>query len=489
MHFWKLLIALLVLSPVAAFAGDEDADTTDETETDEPEEADDDADAEPATEADADAEPATEADAVEATADEVTAEPVSEPAAAAEPEPAPEPDSDEAAPVAKPAPAPPAISGTFAPDPPDPIPVPRNPLANMPPAPLAFDLPGDFRLTLDGRIQVRATLFDMDDAESNDPVVYGDPNLREGFSIRRARIGVGGSWMGILNFKLSGGWDNRYDATEASPAGGLLLHDAWFGLSPVQAFGFQLGQAYVPFGRQPLTSSAELILPERSMAATLLSPGREPGLVLYGALGPKEESKALPADGFKYAVSITNGGGSFQGDPDPRPRIAGRVQLDLFSSWDDAESNYDQDGFGISVGGSGYYNWGLEANSFAFAGDFGVRIWRVTLQGELMYAKATPTFDIEGIPELLSERQALGWYVQASVVIVPEWLEIAGRVEGYDDNRVINDAGDRLDIWGGVTLPLLDGRLKTQLFYVHRSELDANKTPNDTLMLQVQARL
>ena len=483
MHFWKLLIALLVLVPTVAYAGDEGADTTDETDADETGD-----DAEAAPEAPAEPPAAVEEAAPEAPAEPPAAVDEAEPPAAAEEAAlAPEP-TEEAQAAPAPPPPPESISGTFAPDPPDPAPK-KNPLADLPPTPLAFDLPGDFRLTLDGRIQVRATLFDMDDVESNDPVVYGDPNLREGFSIRRARVGVGGSWRGFLNFKLSGGWDNRYDATEASPAGGLLLHDAWFGLSPVQAFGFQLGQAYVPFGRQPLTSSAELILPERSMAATLLSPGREPGLVLYGALGPKEESKALPADGFKYAVSITNGGGSFQGDPDPRPRIAGRVQLDLFSSWDDAESNYDQDGFGISVGGSGYYNWGLEANSFAFAGDFGVRIWRVTLQGELMYAKATPTFDIEGIPELLSERQALGWYVQASVVIVPEWLEIAGRVEGYDDNRVINDAGDRLDIWGGVTLPLLDGRLKTQLFYVHRSELDAHETPNDTLMLQIQARL
>jgi hypothetical protein len=484
MHFWKLLIALLILAPAAAYAGDDDPETTDETDADESAEAEaDDAAPAPAEETTAEIAPA------EATVDEPAPEtPAEATAIAAEPEPDPEPVAKK--PTVEPAPAPTAenISGTFAPDPPDPAPK-KNPFANAPPPPLAFDLPGDFRLILDGRIQVRATLFDMDDVESNDPVVYGDPNLREGFSIRRARIGVGGSWRGFLNFKLSGGWDNRYDATEASPAGGLLLHDAWFGLTPVDAFGFQLGQTYVPFGRQALASSAELIVPERSMTATLLSPGREPGLVLRGALGPKEATRVMPTDGFKYAVSITNGGGGFQGDPDPRPRIAGRVSLDLFSSWDDAESGYEQEGFGLSVGGSGYYNWGLEANSFAFAGDFGVRIWRVTLQGELVYAKATPTFDIEGIPELLSERQSLGWYVQASVVIVPDWLEIAGRVEGYDDNRVLDDAGDRIDIWGGVTLPLLDGRLKTQLFYVHRSELDAHQTPNDTLMLQVQARL
>ena len=480
MHFWKLLIALLVLAPPAAFAGDEEADTADEADDEAVEPAD---EAEPA----ALDETAAEPPAAEETAEEPA--PAEETDTAPATEPAPEPPARKARVEPAPAPTVESISGTFAPDPPDPAPSKANPFADIPPPPLAFDLPGDFRLVLQGRIQVRATLFDMDEPESNDPVVYGDPNLREGFSIRRARIGVAGSWKGFLNFELNGGWDNRYDATGHSPAGGLMLRDAWFGLTPVAAFGFELGQGHVPFGRQPVTSSAELVLPERSMAAALMSPDREPGLVIRGALGPKEASKALPVDGFKYAISITNGATGFQGDPDPKPRLAGRVQLDLFSSWHDVESGYDQPGFGLSLGGSGYHNWALEANTLAFAADFGVRIWRVTLQGELMYAKATPTFDIEGIPELLSERQALGWYVQASVVVVPDWLEIAGRVEGYDDNRALNDAGDRLDIWGGVTLPLLDGRLKTQFFYVHRSELDAHKTPNDTLMLQVQARL
>lgn len=448
MRFWMLLIALVAMVPALAFAGDDEG-------------SDDGGD---------DAAPATTAGDEQA------------------------PTGEEASPgveTAADAPAAPGRRhGQFAPEQPDPGAITGgNPLAGLPAPPLTVELPGDFTLTILGQVQVRATLFDMDDEDANDPVVYGDPDLREGFSIRRARLGLGGSWRDLLRFRLAGGWDNRFDATDASPPDGLLLQDAWFGVTPVGAFGFRLGQSRPAFGRQVLVPSSSLMLPERSMASTLMSPDRELGLFLSGGVGPREPHALLPEDAFRWALSISNGEGDFQGDRDPRPRLAARARLDLFESWQDEESGYDLPGFAVSVGGSAFYNWGLEANSFAVAGDLGLRLWRLALEAELIYGKAVPTFDVEGIPELLAECQALGWSIQLSVVVLPGWLELAGRVDGYDDNRALDDAGDRMDVWGGVTLPLLDGRLKTQLFYVHRREFGAYETPNDSLMLQVQALL
>jgi len=54
----------------------------------------------------------------------------------------------------------------------------------------------------------------------------------------------------------------------------------------------------------------------------------------------------------------------------------------------------------------------------------------------------------------------------------------------------LKDAGNRMDVAGGVNIFLLDTRLKLQLDYVHRFEMVAtHATNNDTLVLAVQARL
>jgi len=355
--------------------------------------------------------------------------------------------------------------------------------------PLSFQLPNDFELRVIGRLQVRATLFDMDDADANDPTLYGDPGLREGFSLRRVRLGLGGSWKNKLHFRVSGGWDNRYDATGHRPEAGLDLQDAWFAVTPRKELGVRIGLSRVPHGRQSGTSSSRLLMPERALPVEYMGGDREPGLTLFGALGPDDDHPALPSKAFKYAVSVSNGTSDWTGDADPKPRIGGRLSLDLFEAWDSAESGYDLPGFALSFGGGANYHWGLEANTLAVSGDVAVRLWRLSLVGEVYYSNSVPTFDVEGIPELLAETDRLGWYAQLGFVIVPEWVELAARVESYDDHRGLTDGGDRLDVWGGANFLMLDGRIKTSLFYVHRSEKEGHRTANDSLMLQWQAML
>ncbi len=354
--------------------------------------------------------------------------------------------------------------------------------------PLTFKLPNDFELRVIGRLQVRATLFDMDDAEGNDPALYGDPNLREGFSLRRVRLGLGGSWKNKLHFRVSGGWDNRYDATGHRPAAGLNLQDAWFAVTPMKELGMRIGLSRVPHGRQTGTSSSRLLMPERALPSEYMGGDREPGMTVFGALGPADHG-VIPPKAFQYAVSISNGTSDWTGDADPKPRIGGRLSLDLFEPWDTAESDWDLPGFALSIGGGANYNWGLEANTLSAGADIGVRVWRFSLQGEVMYSQSSPTFDVEGIPELLAETPRLGWYGQLGFIIVPEWVELAVRIESYDDHTGQDNGGDRLDFWGGANFLMLDGRIKTSLFYVHRSEIEGHRTANDSLMLQWQAML
>jgi len=349
-------------------------------------------------------------------------------------------------------------------------------------------LPAGISITPVARIQLRATLFDQDDLEANDPVVYGDPGLREGISLRRVRIGLEASWRDIVDLRVVGGWDNRYDALESVPSYPTLL-EALFRVRHILPIELEAGLGRVPFGRQSTASSAHLALWERSLASEHMAPSREPLLTLRGSLGPKD-NKVLPEGALGWAVSVSNGSSPWAGDPDPSPRVSGRVRLDLLKPWQDHETGRDATGFGVSLGGSINHNWGLEANTLTGGADLGLQFGRVNLQGELLIARAKPTFDVEGLPSLLSERNSLGWYAQLAVVIVPGWLEVAARVGAYDDNRALADAGDRLDAGGGVNFFLFDGHFKAQLHYVHREELgEGYSTPNDSLILQVQALL
>ena len=354
--------------------------------------------------------------------------------------------------------------------------------------PVQLELPGDITIRPVARVQARVTIFDEDDADRNDPVVYGDPGLREGISLRRVRLGLKADWRGLLGLTVVGGFDNRYDYTEAfghSPK----LTEATFSVTPLQEVGASVGLSRVPFGRQATTSSASLALWERSMASEHMAPDREAGVFLGGSFGP-EENKVLGDNAVSWAFGISNGGGDWTGDADPSPRLAGRASLDLGAPWEQVESGWTPGGFGLSVGGSLSHNWGIEADTLLAGVDLGIRVGRFGLQGEFMLSNAVPTFDTEGIPEQLTERSALGGYGQLVFAIIPGTLEVAARVGGYDDNTALEDAGDRLDIAGGVNFYLLGGRLKAQLDFVHRMELiESHTTSNDSLILQIQAAL
>ena len=358
-----------------------------------------------------------------------------------------------------------------------------------PPPPLRFDLPHGLWLTPEADLQMWATIVDMDDAARNDPVVIGDPDHREGFSIRRARLGLHAGLGSLAAIRITAGWQDRYDALEVRPTGPELV-EASFRFTPVQFIGLTAGYTRVPFGRQQANSSMDLAFFERSMMASMMSPSREPGVVVGGSIGPKD-SAVMPEEGLSYDVGLSNGSSDYTGDLDPEPRISARLQLNLFDEWAARESRFSEASpAALSIGGGVMHNRALEANTTSIGADIGIQVWRIKLQGELAWSKAVPTFDTEGIPELLTSATSLGWYAQLVVAVVPEWLELAARVDGYDDNLALDDAGNRLDVTGGVNLLLLKGRLKVQLDYIHREELDdASKTANDSLVMVLQARL
>jgi len=361
-------------------------------------------------------------------------------------------------------------------------------MADLPPPPLKIALPGGFTLIPNAHIQLWATPFDMDDPDANDPIVIGDPDHREGFSIRRARFGIAGDWNDFLGLSVMGGWDDRYDALSPRPEAFSLV-EALFWVSPIDAFNVAGGIGRVAFGRQAQVSSNDLTLHERAMLSNVIAPNREPGLMLFGELGP-EDNAVLPPSALHYQVSITNGTSDYTGDLDPAPRLAGRVRLDLVTPWENREFNTDLPAFGLSIGGGAMQHWGLEADRTTVGADLGVRVWRFTILGEFAWQRANPTFDVEGIPEVLAQRDAIGVLGHVGAVIVPELLDVNVRVDWLDDHSALDDAGDRLDITGGIGVYLLKRHLKIQVDWTHREELtEGFGTPNDSLVVLMQARL
>ncbi|HCP47162.1 MAG TPA: hypothetical protein DIU15_14055, partial [Deltaproteobacteria bacterium] len=355
------------------------------------------------------------------------------------------------------------------------------------PEPLRFDLGKSISIQPIARLQARATLFDQDHPEANDPIVYGDPDLREGFSLRRVRLGLQAGWKNdCLGLRIVGGWDNRFDALSEINKSPQLV-EAVFYTRALRYLEMAMGQTRVPFGRQPLVSSGALALSERSIASEHMAPQRELAMVFGGSLGPEGGNVVLPENAFQWGTSVSNGGGDWTGDLTPTPRLSARGQLDLFSPWSDGETGHATKGGGLSLGGSLSHNWGLEADTLSAGADLGFRIGRISVVGELFIARATPTFDVQGIPDVLAERNSLGWYAQLVGVIFPGFMEVAMRVGAYDDNRALQDGGDRLDVSGGLNLYHFNGRVKTQLHYIHREELaEGHDTTNDTLLLQWQ---
>ena len=360
---------------------------------------------------------------------------------------------------------------------------------SVPPPPLMIELPHGLWLSPEADVQLWATIVDMDDDARNNPVVVGDPDHREGFSIRRARLGLSAGLGSLARLRVAAGWQDRYDALTPRPTGPRLV-EASFEFTPIQYVGITAGFTRVPFGRQQINGSMDLALFERAMLSTTIAPAREPGVVIGGSMGPAG-SAVMPEDAFSYEIGVSNGTSDFTGDLDPEPRISGRLQLNLFDAWSGRESRFlEASPAALSIGGGVMHNRALEANTTSIGADIGLHVWRIQVQGEIAWSRAIPTFDTAGIPEVLATRTAFGWYAQFVFAVVPELLEIAARVDGYDDNLAIDDAGNRLDIAGGVNLLLLKGRLKMQLNYIHREELlDAAKTANDSLIMVLQARL
>jgi hypothetical protein len=193
---------------------------------------------------------------------------------------------------------------------------------------------------------------------------------------------------------------------------------------------------------------------------------------------------------LRYRVGISNGNTDwFAGNNNAGMLYAARVELHPLGDLPEGQLAVAEGAPLLRVGASYYFNDDAAGDYHAAEGDVKFRWLGLTVEGEFLWSR----FLVDGDPErpegYPSDVTRLGYYAQVGYLVVPEWLELAVRFDGFELDDGVADFNDRWSLGGVATLFLLHNRVKVQLEYAHVQEWDDPQIPNDTVVLQLQGRL
>jgi hypothetical protein len=351
------------------------------------------------------------------------------------------------------------------------------------PKPLAVSI-GDVTLTLGGRAQVQAAMYVGDDARLSS----GDTAEQAGFRLRRARLGVELAYQG-LEVGLEA------DLLESD---GSVLHEAYVGYArrwDAGGFEVQTGVIKAPMSRSALHSSESTQNGERSLLIRMLAPEQQLGLVVGGDVWD-EHARLLvgvfnglnrndpPTSGWeRFDPKIGNRFGGVSAsvrldvEPIPGSRLLGDGVADL--------GKRDEASFGI--GGGMLWNDGNSVGGLGWSADLAFKGWGIGFLAEWIEQRSKPVeTPTQGASPL--ETTMRGGTAQLGYTILKDTLEVAARFDYIDQNVDLDDEGDLTAIAGTVSGYLLDGHLKLQLDYEHRTERHGRNLTNDVLMATVEGR-
>ncbi len=244
-----------------------------------------------------------------------------------------------------------------------------------------------------------------------------------------------------------------------------------------------LGVQRVPFSREAMISSADLVFQERAVGTNWLPPGRE-----VGALATQSLSLSDDPGGNQLLLRLGafNGNGALFGDTDPGILASGRLELilgDAYRTW----SPELEPALGIGI--AGLIDTDLATSTRALEADLLARYSVVTLLGEAVSSTITPNQTDVVAPGVAGATGRLGWLGQLSVFVPtkgPRGLELAARYATFDDAVALDNNGDVGILHTGATYRGLLEQIDLGLAFIHRIELD--NAPNDTIRLTAQIR-
>jgi len=343
------------------------------------------------------------------------------------------------------------------------------------------------------QLQTWVTVSDQDTDPQADPASYGDPEHDPGFTIARGRLGfdgfvpMGGMRLAQVDYGLSVGIASPYDALSIGDddvrivdAFGRLAFQSGLGLGAIS-----IGAQRVPLAREALVSSADLLFQERGLAAAWLVPSRETGAIFAQAIefGSGEMAPQILVRGGLY-----NGNGAFFGDDDPGLMSSARLEFmtgNAYRTWSPEKEN------ALGVGVGYLSNPKLATTTGAMAADLLARYKIVTLTGELVNSKITPTDTSVKGPSVLGETNRLGITAQLSLWMAmndDKGIELGSRYSSLDDATASDDAGDVWLLHNGFTWRNTFPQMDFGVGHIHRTEVNGSSIANDTVRIWTQFR-
>lgn len=325
-------------------------------------------------------------------------------------------------------------------------------------------------------VQTWVTAFDQDSDAQADPASYGDPEHDMGFSIARARAGLRGEADRLI-YEVSVGVGSPFDrlSTQETDVG---IVDAFIGVAAGD-LTLSAGTQRVPFSRDTLISSSDLVFQERSVGHSWIAPGRE-----VGALADFRHSS-----GFRARAGAFNGGGNLFGNNDNSVLGAVRLEFangDIYRSWDPSGDMT----FGVGV--SSFYAPGLTSDRLAASGDVLFRVANFNVMGELNWMSISPGDANTVTQDVLETTGQVAWSAQLSYFAPmgddDGGIEPAIRVASFDDAAGVSNNGDVMIIHAGASYRDLTPGLDVGLGFIHREELGGRALGNDTARLWAQFR-
>lgn len=322
-----------------------------------------------------------------------------------------------------------------------------------------------FELNIGGLTQVHLS-YAGDDAL----IANGDIASETGFRIRRARIGFS------ANFDYGLGVFLTLNLLQADNDDGILS-DAKFVWAIAPELRLSMGSGKVPFSRASLDSSSRLPLIDRPLAVNEIAPGRRLGITAEGAA----------FDGIlAYFAGISNGTDGFRFGNQFGGFLAGaRLEVRPFGNpnlrnpWED----------GVMVGGGAIYEDAPASNRFAWSADVTAALAGARMSFEVLCDTTTPDDAPDVPPSVADTIDRCGGYLEAAYTL-PFYREFmiqpVVRGELYDDDRLLDNAGDVILIGGGVNAQLLERYVRAQLIYMARVERHGTERSNDTLTFNLQ---
>ena len=219
------------------------------------------------------------------------------------------------------------------------------------------------------------------------------------FSIRRARLSLGGQVLKTLKFKI------QVDFTR-SP----VLVDAQAEFTPNQVISLRAGQFLVPFSLENITSSSDLLTINRSQVVEKLAPGRDTGSAGRDLGAAIFGSYSI----FDYSIGLFNGSGANKADTNDHKDLAGRLVAHPWKPLSLAFSIY---------------------NGKQTVSDSPVLIRRNRYGLELAFSYQRLGLQAEFIRATDDRTEKEGWYTLATYSLLRQKVQLVGRLEAINLDR------------------------------------------------------